>query len=52
MIMIPFPYDWLGYWQEKHKIKLTKKAYDELVEIMIKSSFEKPQPKKRDTHRL
>jgi len=50
MIIIPFPYDWLGYWQKKHKIKLTKKAYDELVDIMIRTSSNEPQHRNNRRH--
>lgn len=34
-MMIPFPYDVIGYWTSKHNIDLPSEAYQELAELFI-----------------
>lgn len=48
IMKIPFPYDLIGYWMNKHKVELSSKAYRELARLFI--TYGNYEGKERDSN--
>ena len=35
-MMIPYPYDWVGYWETEYDVKMSDEARAELIEHLEK----------------